>query len=187
MHANERAALLADWLARIPAALLVGGCEGESEGRQAAFWDLRVPLSVPPGPRPGWSVNLGLSPFPSHSCCGREFIQGPDDDSTPRPAVQAEDGFSPKGTPGVPTWTPAGGRGPGMWGVQGKIWATGKGSPSGSVCAAQIVLNDFCCYSVLHLKTSMIRSSRELFIVENLKAAVMVGLRPKTTCYSEGA
>lgn len=77
VHANERVALLADWLARIPAALHVGGCEGRVEGRRAS-WALGAQLSVPPGPRPGWLVNLGVFPFRSQSCCGREFIQGPE-------------------------------------------------------------------------------------------------------------
>lgn len=54
VDANERAALLADWLARIPAALHVGGCEGESRGggrlsRPCALRSLCLPVHAQAG------------------------------------------------------------------------------------------------------------------------------------------
>jgi hypothetical protein len=66
-------------------------------------------------------VNLGVSPFAPIRVVVVNSSRVQNDDPTPRPAVQAEDGISPKGTLGIPIWTLASGRGPSMWSVQGKI------------------------------------------------------------------
>lgn len=119
MHANERAVLLSDWLARIPAALHVGGCEGESRGRRrrsgpSALSSLSLPVHAQAGGKQAGLRTWGFSLFAPIRVVVVNSSRVQNDDPTPRPAVQAEDGFSPKGTPGVLTWTLASGRGPSL-------------------------------------------------------------------------
>lgn len=63
VHANERVALLTDWLARIPAALHVGGCEGRVEGRPSILGPARSALGASRS-TPRLACELGGFPFP---------------------------------------------------------------------------------------------------------------------------
>jgi hypothetical protein len=101
-YANEPAAPPADWLARIPAALQVWDAS-RVQGPGSARSPRRASRVTPRPGRARRLVNLGALPFLSMRVLVVNSSRVQDDDPTPRPAVQAEDGISPKGTLGALT------------------------------------------------------------------------------------
>lgn len=141
-HANKPAARRADWLARIPAAF-PGRGPRQSKGAPPAA-AAPAPRSRPPS-SPGTSgrVRATRAPSPGASppVVRSVLLLNPsrvrDDDPTPRPTVQAEDGISAEGERGPVPWALGGARGPNSgkcprrcWGGAGRVAGSG-GHPSG--------------------------------------------------------
>lgn len=68
-----------------------------------------------PGSVRGAGSAARASPSVSRFCSGSSSRRVQDDNPTPRPTVQAENGISPEGKGGPVSWALQGGAGPQLW------------------------------------------------------------------------